>query len=181
MKTKLELIIFAVLFLALYCLPQKLTAQIPDCWCMPKYYPPNGEFFNEHFRYDTCGVELSSSTCDSIYWLNMNKTYYGRNRIYAKREWVLWFDVKAFTFPYYPPDTIIEATWRDVDSINYPEIRDSLKMIENEYGYNKMIKMHPELIQPGEGQSFIVSFENYVNGVELENKFNSIHYANCDF
>ncbi|OGU15457.1 MAG: hypothetical protein A2X61_07740 [Ignavibacteria bacterium GWB2_35_12] len=182
MKTKLMLIVFAGLWLVLFRLPLLVKAQITDtCWCIPKYYPPNGEFFNEHFKYDTCNVEFASSSCDSVYWLNMNRTTDGRNRIYAKHEWLVWFDVKAFPLPYYPPDTLIEVTWRDVDSINYPEIKDSLRMIENEYGNNKMIKLHPDLNQPGSGQTFRVFFDNYLIGVELENKYNAIPFANCGF
>ena len=174
--------VVVILFLVLLVPNGNLFLQeLPDCWCIPRYYPPNEEYFNEHFYYDTCGAVYTSYSCDSSYWLNLNRTFDGRNRIYAKREWVLWFDVKAFPLPYYPPDTIIEVSWRDVDSINYTEIKDNLKKIEIEYGNYIMKKIAPELNQPGIGQAFRIFFDNYVNGVELENKFNTILFAKCSF
>jgi hypothetical protein len=114
-------------------------------------------------------------------WLNCFTTFDFRERIYAKERWLVWFNVKAFDLPYYDSDTIIYVSWKNVDSINYPEIKDSLKKIENDYGNYIMQKTHPDVIQPGSGQEFRITFDNYVNGVELEKKFNAIPYANCDF
>jgi hypothetical protein len=180
-KTVMKMKLLLLLLLLLAPANKLLVQEIPDCWCMPRYYPPNEEYFNEHFYFDTCEARYITKNCDSSYWLNINRTFDGRDRIYAKYYWLIWFDVKAFPLPYYDPDTTIEVTWRDADSVNYPEIKDSLEIIENEYGNFKMVKLHPELNQPGIGQAFRVSFDNYVNGVELENKFNSITFTNCDF
>jgi hypothetical protein len=94
---------------------------------------------------------------------------------------VVWFDVKVFNIPAYDPDTLIELTWRDVDSLSYPEIKDSLKSIEQLYGKYKLVKNNPEYTEPEIGQDFFIYFENYVNGVNVEKKFRAIPHTDCDF
>jgi hypothetical protein len=65
--------------------------------------------------------------------------------------------------------------------VNFQEIKDSLKNIENNFGNYKLIKKNPQYTEPYIGQLFLVHFENYVNGVSIENQFNSIPFASCDF
>jgi hypothetical protein len=70
--------------------------------------------------------------------------------------------VKAFPTPYYDKDTTIILTWNDVDSVNYPDIKDSLEQIAYDYGNYILVKVHPDLVEPDGGQKFHVYFDDYV-------------------
>jgi len=150
---------------------------------MPYSYPPHNANYklDSAYAFDTCGIKLKSIDCDSSLMLNYFIIADGRERLYAKELWVVWFDVKAFNLPRYDPDTLIELTWRDADSINFPAIKDSLEILESIYGNYRLRKLEPEYTEPDDGQTFLVYFENYVNGVNIENKFRLIPYAHCDF
>jgi len=158
-------------------------SQTPDCMCYPSSFPPNINDYNRDSSivFDTCGVQNYSANCDSAFWLNLYRVKDSRNRLYAKKIWAIWFDVKAFDIPAYDPDTLIELTWRDVDSLNYPAIKDSLEQIAKEFGNYKLVKVHPDIVEPKAGQKFYIYFENFVNALEIENKFTSIENTHCGF
>jgi hypothetical protein len=181
MKMKILIVLIALL------LPngKTLLSQIPDCMCPPLKHPASGYLVNQDsaFVIDTCRIRYPSANCDSVYWKNMFSEYgkEAMKRVYAKHTWLLWFNVEAFPLPVAPSDTIIEVTWEDVDSLNYPEVKTALNNIATTYGNFKLKKTRPQLTEPIYGQTFEVFFENYVNVLEIEKKFNNIPYSNCDF
>jgi hypothetical protein len=181
MKMKILLLLLLLLAPA----NKLLMQEIPDCMCPPLKHPPSGYLVNQDSAIviDTCGIWYPSISCDSAYWGNVFSKYglEAIKRIYAKNTWLIWFDVKAIPLPEAPSDSVIEVTWRDIDSLNYPEIKDSLKSIEQIYGTYKLIKVNPQFTEPDIGQSFDVIFENYVNVNELTKKFRDCPFAHCDF
>ncbi len=181
MKTRL-----LILFLLFFALVHKLQMQeIPDCMCVPLKHPPSGYLVNQDSAVvlDTCGIWFPSASCDSVYCNNVFSQYgiEAMQRVYAKSTWTIWFDVKAFLISKGPVDTIIEVTWRDIDSLNYPFLKDSLELIEQNYGSFTLRKIHPQYTEPIYGQEFIMYFEEYVNVFKILDQFRSIPHTYCDF
>jgi hypothetical protein len=162
-----------------------LVQEIPDCMCPPLKHPPSGYLVNQDSSIviDTCGIWYPFSNCDFVYWGNVFSLHgkEAQDRIYAKNTWLIWFDVKAIPLPEAPSDSVIEVTWEDIDSLNYPEIRDSLKSIEQIYGPFKLIKVDPQFTEPPYGQDFHIYFDNYVNVNFLIKKFRDCPFTHCDF
>ncbi len=126
-------------------------SQVDTCWTM--VYPDdilNGYSNPDSVLYDSCHCkDAYNKGCDSVY---------------AKQWFEFSFmDNDPYNFPSFPPDTIIETTWQNLDS-NYVELRNLFQGLENIFGKFILRKEFPDAVDPIlAARAYIIRFDNYVN------------------
>ncbi len=165
-----------VLLLAIVILSSAhLSAQVnEDCLCMPEGETDSTGGWGSHYdlKIDTCGIVAVADSCDGIFEEMTGNAFDSirHNRIYAVKKWIIDMEEEIIEFP----DSIDYATWDNV-SVEYPEVKDSLKNIEQNFGtykiYDENSEVFPNLV-------FVV-FDNYVKAYTVEKAFNNIPLLTC--
>ena len=147
MKIKVILVKLVFGLLSYYHLDSK---EIPTCTCVPlNYYDGHGmQDINRDTSivFDTCGVMLKYSSCDSSYVQNVIRyNEYGDSvikKVLSKGYWHILFTKQAINLPIYPKDTAVYVTWEDIDTTLILE-RSVFKSLDSVYGHYVMKKKRP--------------------------------------
>ena len=179
----IALFVFAVLFV---CLPTQAKGQITDsCWCLPLSYPPTGQLINQDSAivFDTCAVRYPFANCDSVFWNNINSDYHSEayRKVYAKYYWDVKFDVPAIPLDSARGDSLLYVNHDAIDSINYPNIKNGFKQLENNYGPYILRKLHPDEKTGKRSQYFSLYFDNYVKIVDVLYSLDTMEHVYCEF
>ncbi|MBI5326436.1 MAG: T9SS type A sorting domain-containing protein [Ignavibacteriae bacterium] len=158
----IALFVFAVLFV---CLPTQTKAQYqPPDSCLKLLDDPYEEL---HFQ-NPDSVKVDS--CED------SPTY---KQVYAKYDFYVRFlyNIKPRNGTY-PPDTIIEFTWQDIDT-NYHATRTGFSNIESKYGTYSFREVNTEFPDTTQfiPRRLLIRFINYVNIDSVCNDINKIEYV----
>lgn len=114
-----------------------------QCLCLPETRPNDGFFNAGGLLLDTCGLEVSRSTDCNKAWHDFLNRYpdpdLRQSRWYAKAKWNVVFDTnvvdRAISIPTPTADSpVVRITWHEIDSISFPELRNQLRLVEEEVG-----------------------------------------------
>ncbi|OGU38978.1 MAG: hypothetical protein A2X61_00065 [Ignavibacteria bacterium GWB2_35_12] len=139
---------------------QHTNAQTLDsCLCIPTYQPrshsniPGQDTtwpFNKDtlWKLDTCNWYLENdydNDCSEklYYWWQQIYLEECGFRVYSRGNWEITFFFKAIDASTAPSGTKIIKKWYDIDSIQYPEVRNYFKLIEQDIGSFTFTKINP--------------------------------------
>ncbi len=136
-------------------------SQIDTCWTMVYPNDPEHGYNNpDSVLYDSCN-------CKDAY-------HKGCDSVYAKQWFEFSFMVNdPYNFPSFPPDTIIETTWQNLDT-NYVELRNLFQDLENIFGPFVFRKEFPHWIDSTAlgNRTYLIRFQNYCNILYVVNYLN---------
>lgn len=139
---------------------------------------------------DSCLKLLGPTFADDTTWENpdsvmvdscISSPTYGQK--YAKGWFHLRFTYYILPMPIGPEDTVMDRTWRDIDT-EYESVRSAFDTLEQRYGSFSFRKFQPHIIDTSIGRRslFNVWFNNNVNIDSVETVIRSIPLVDyCDY
>jgi hypothetical protein len=103
------------------------------------------------------------------------------NKLYGRKWFAYLFDEYVIRIPWAPPDSVVELTWRSIDT-SFPDVRSDFASLEDEFGSYKLIKANPTDTSgsiPSRGYS--IRFLQYVDIDTVVYKLKSFNHGKADF
>ncbi|HVZ37642.1 MAG TPA: hypothetical protein VHI13_00030, partial [Candidatus Kapabacteria bacterium] len=144
-----------------------------DCGCLP----PSGKDIanSDSIVIDTCGLKGEWSTCvEAAHYVD------DYTRLFARRWWLIVFDVDAVHLPAADRDSIVEIGWREIDTA-YPDIRAGFEMLEMMFGPITLRKKYPDNATGDGSRIFRMRLQSYFRLDSVINLTRSIPHLTCDF
>jgi hypothetical protein len=143
-----------------------------DCQCRPV---SSSQIANpDSIIIDTCGLGGDWTTCEQA------ATYADPSRMYADRWWHIAFEVDAIALPVLPSDSIVEVSWRSIDTA-YHDLRSGFEAVEQTFGTVTLRKKYPQEATGEFARLFRMRIGKYSNVDSVTKMTDTIPDVFCGF